>query len=51
MVVLPEGGKGAKDSTLKAFVAAAESTTGVEGTVDHSSLANPRIAAADGFLQ
>ena len=34
VVVLPEGGKGAKDSTLKTFVAAAESTTGVEGTVD-----------------
>ena len=37
VVVLPESGKGAKDSTLKAFVAAAESTTGVEGTVDPSS--------------
>lgn len=37
VVMLPEGGKGAKDSTLKMFVAAAESTTGVEGTVDPSS--------------
>ena len=37
VVALPEGGKGAKDSTLKTFVAAAESTTGVEGTVDPSS--------------
>ncbi len=37
VVVLPEGGKSAKDSTLKTFVAAAESTTGVEGTVDPSS--------------
>ena len=37
VVVLPEGGKGAKDSTLKTFVAAAESTTGVEGTVDPCS--------------
>ena len=30
VVVLPESGKGAKDSTLKTFVTAAESTTGVE---------------------
>ena len=37
VVVLPEGGRGTKDSTLKRFVAAAESTTGVEGTVDPSS--------------
>lgn len=37
VVVLPESGKGARDSTLKTFVAAAESTTGVEGTVDPSS--------------
>ena len=37
VVVLPEGGRGAKDSMLKTFVAAAESTTGVEGTVNPSS--------------
>ena len=37
IVVLPEGGKSVKDSMLKTFVAAAESTTGVEGTVDPSS--------------
>lgn len=37
VVVLSEGGRGAKDSTLKTFVAAAESTTGVEATVDPSS--------------
>ena len=37
VVVLPESSKGAKDSTLKTFVAAAESTTGVKGTVDPSS--------------
>ena len=37
VVVLSEGGTSAKDSTLKTFVAAAGSTTGVEGTVDPSS--------------
>ena len=37
VVVLPEGGKGARDSALKAFVVAAESTTGVKGAVDPAS--------------
>ncbi len=34
IVVLPEGGTGMRDTTLKAFVAAAETATGIESTVD-----------------
>ena len=38
IVVLPEGGTGMRDTTLKAFVAAAETATGIESTVDHKTV-------------
>ena len=38
IVVLPQGGKGAADRTLKAFEAAAEASTGIGSTTDPSTV-------------
>ncbi len=38
IVILPEGGKGAGDTTLKSFVAAAEAATGISATTDPNTV-------------
>jgi len=47
VVVLPEGSKGNKNSTLKTFVRAAESTTGLRGSIDPKSAAKGGQANSD----